>query len=73
MKVYQNGELKETVQPSTTNWRVLSHENRMYLGRPNNNDQKQYHGKFAIDEWYFWNNLLSDEQIRNAYSRRGNW
>ena len=73
MKVYKNGQLQQTVQASTTDWYQLPFENLMYLGRPNNKNQKRFHGKFAIDEWYFWNNLLSDEEIRSAYLRRGNW
>ena len=66
MKIYQNGELKETVEASSTNWGQLSYENRMYLGRPNNGEV--YYGIFAIDEWYYWNNLLSDKEISNVYA-----
>ena len=39
----------------------------MYLGRPNNSDKPRFDGKFTIDEWHYWNNLLSDKDIHNVY------
>ena len=70
MKIYQNGELQQTVQastPTSQHWAVTPVESKMFMGRPNNSDQPQYKGKFTIDEWYYWNNLLSEKDIHNVY------
>ena len=73
MKVYQNGELQETVEVSTPpeqQWDKPPAESHMYLGRPNNADHNHHHGIFAIGEWYYWNNPLSYEEIRNVMKIR---
>ena len=67
MKVYQNGQLEETVHGSTTHWAQSSFRHHMFLGRPNNSDKPRFDGKFTIDEWHYWNNLLSDKDIHNVY------
>ena len=70
MKIYQNGQLQQTVAASTPmnqHWAVTPVESHMYLGRPNNSDKPRFDGNFAIDEWYYWNNLLSDKDIHNVY------
>ena len=68
MKVYVDGELKETVEASTPpeeDWAGTPVKSKLYLGRCNH--PKRY-GRFYIDEWYYWNNLLSDKSIRKVYA-----
>ena len=68
MKIYLNGEVQQTLQGSIKNFdeQIQPRENKMYLGRLTNMAPK--YGKFAIDEWYYWNTKLSDKEIRKIYA-----
>ena len=75
IKVYLNGELQQTAEnhqgytlPHNYFDQVPPVENKMYLGSANG-DSVPYYGKFAIDEWYYWNNKLSDQAIRKIYAK----
>ena len=67
MKVYIDGEPKKTVEVG----RYFDNkpvEDWMYLGRCNGSGGGSGYGRFYIDEWFYWNNVLSDKSIQKVYS-----
>ena len=39
----------------------------MHIGKPNNVDTSTYFGEVTLDEWYFWDNVLTTDHIKNLY------
>ena len=67
MKVYLDGELKETVQASTVPEQYWAAESEMYLKLASCSGRGILYS-FYIDEWYYWNNVLSDKSIQKVYA-----
>ena len=67
MMVFVNGAFRQIVYSFTPAWKIKSYESKMYLGRPNNAEAN--YGKFAVDEWYYWNSVLSDGEIFTNFKK----
>ena len=39
----------------------------MLIGKPNNADDSHHFGEVTIDEWYFWDSILTSDHIKNVY------
>ena len=39
----------------------------MHIGKPNNAGTNTYFGEVTIDEWYFWDSVLTTKHIQNLY------
>ena len=66
MRVYLDGEAKKTIEPGQY-WDQTPATSWVYLARCNEPSGGRY-GAFYIDEWFYWNNVLSDKSIQKVYS-----
>ena len=66
MKVYIDGEAKKTEEPGRY-WDKTPVKDKTFLGRCNESGM-DYYGRFYIDEWFYWNNVLSDKSIQKVYN-----
>ena len=63
---YVNGIKRKKVGSSSVFSSSSTVSSVMHVGKPNNNNIK--HGEVSLDDWYFWNRVLSSGDVETVYS-----
>ena len=67
MNVYINGTKVDSISSETFTPQAPSVGIMMHAGKPNNGNATTFHSEAAIDEWYVWNSMLSDEHVNQIF------